>query len=93
MSSDMKKVKKFKIFKFTYDEVSKVHFEDKINKEILELQAQGKEIVTTYVNTIGLSPMLYMITVVYVEYVPVEQVTEVPTEKNNTKSKEQSNEK
>lgn len=88
-----KKIKKFKVFKFTYDEVAKPHFEDKVNKEIVELQEQGKEIVTTSINTMGLSPMLYMVTVVYIEHISVEQGADVPTEHKSTKSKEKSNEK
>lgn len=67
-----KKIKKFKIFKHTYDEVSKKGFEDKVNKEILSLQAEGKDIVTTFINTIGLSPVLFVITVVYLDYMDLE---------------------
>lgn len=90
MSLTTKKIKKFKVFKFTYDEVAKPHFEDKVNKEIVLLQEQGKEIVTTSISIMGISPMLYIVTVVYTEYVAVEQHadTKVLTEKKNAKSKE-----
>lgn len=77
MAVQRKKVKKFKIFKHTYDEVAKKGFEDKVNKEILALQMDGKEIVTTFINTIGLSPVLYMITVVYIDYVDMDDVKAV----------------
>lgn len=67
-----KKVKKMRFFKYTYDEVAK-GVEKKVNKELLEMQSEGKEIVTTFTNTIGLSPVLYLITVVYIDYVDVNE--------------------
>ncbi len=60
-----KRVKKIKVLKYTYDEVSKKGFEDKLNKELLELQKDGREIITSFVNSLGLSPVLLIYTITY----------------------------
>jgi len=67
-----RKVKKFKILKYTYDEVSKKGFEDKLNKEIIDMQMQGKEIITSFVNQLGLSPVLLIYTITYWDYLDEE---------------------